>query len=782
MLSQGFAEPTPVQAACWPPACAGQDVQGVAQPGSGKTLAYLLSAAVRLQVLGHTAKSQPRGPALLVITPTRELAQQVAQVWRGGLRAATGLRCACVYGGVPREQQVASLAKLPHVLVATPGRLLDLVDHGLLHITPPSPGSATTPRPAAEAAAAAAGGAQGVEAVPAASCPEGVAVVVLDEADKMLSLGFEPQLARLHQLLLPATPAVGSRDPATKSASKAGSAASKRHRSSAGGLEAREALPAPCRPQVLLFTATMPAAVAEAAARWLHPDAVKVAVNSASAEAISKTITQVVQVCAEHKKPAKLLRHLVQVQARAGAVRNPPRILVFANRVKTVRYLHELLAKEGYRVVQLHGARSQLEREEAMRLFKAGKAQVMVATDVAARGLDIRLLPYVVNYDFPSSLDTYIHRVGRTGRLAAYGHSYSFFTRNLARIAGPLIQLLQQHEQAIDPNLAQLADAWQQAEERVGAAALATAAALAAREGRGEVRPEGEVSESEDEEVGGEGAVPDDPWDARMEVEDLMEGLGTSKASNDNGVKANPGKKRGREKVGSGPQPGQVGEEEQVPAATAHRVSASTGNGSAHNSEVQAAMMQALALANGTKAKKQRRKAEAGEEAGDGPKQNLSGPSSMAQRLAVAVARGTATAQSQASASREAVGQPPFIPSQRFAGARAGYAFKKGPDGMGYYRDHPPAKLNNPVMQLRGKGPIIPIGPQSRKGKQSWDDSSDEGDPPPSFDQAAAALPNAQADASASRAIISNGNGVHKRKALPGRLRKKLAKERAGKA
>ncbi|GFH26391.1 uncharacterized protein HaLaN_24535 [Haematococcus lacustris] len=179
-------------------------------------------------VLGHTAKSQPRGPALLVITPTRELAQQVAQVWRGGLRAATGLRCACVYGGVPREQQVASLAKLPHVLVATPGRLLDL----------------------------------GVEVVPAASCPEGVAVVVLDEADKMLSLGFEPQLARLHQLLLPATPA--------------------------------------------------------AAARWLHPDAVKVAVNSASAEAISKTITQVVQVCAEHKKPAKLLRHLVQDTVGAG--------------------------------------------------------------------------------------------------------------------------------------------------------------------------------------------------------------------------------------------------------------------------------------------------------------------------------------------------------------------------------------------------------------------------------------------------------------------------------
>ncbi|KAG1659531.1 hypothetical protein FOA52_016154 [Chlamydomonas sp. UWO 241] len=166
MASQGHTEPTPIQECCWPSACAGGDVQGVAQPGSGKTLAYLLPAFARVQDAGHDGASNPEGPLVLVIVPTRELAIQVAQQARA-LRAVSGLRTAVVYGGVPKEGQALLLAKRPHALVATPGRLLDLMDDGVLSLAQ-------------------------------------VSCVVLDEADKMLSLGFEAQLKRLHATLLPA--------------------------------------------------------------------------------------------------------------------------------------------------------------------------------------------------------------------------------------------------------------------------------------------------------------------------------------------------------------------------------------------------------------------------------------------------------------------------------------------------------------------------------------------------------------------------------------------------
>eukprot|EP00884_Botryococcus_braunii_P012932 jgi/Botrbrau1/2163/Bobra.101_2s0004.1 len=213
--------------------------------------------------------------------------------------------------------------------------------------------------------------------------------------------------------------------------------------------------------QVGLFTATMPADVAQVAKSWLRrPKTIRAALENTS---ISSTVVQVVQVCAEPKKPAKLLKHLSLIKESAVGQRNFPRVLVFANKVKTVRFVHETLEEAGYKVVMLHGERSQPEREEALQAFRAGKAQIMVATDVASRGLHIRNLPYVVNYDFPSRLETYTHRVGRTGRLSATGHAFSFFTRNLAPLAPPLLSLLQEHDQSVDPNLVRLAEAYQQA-------------------------------------------------------------------------------------------------------------------------------------------------------------------------------------------------------------------------------------------------------------------------------------------------------------------------------
>ena len=238
-----------------------------------------------------------------------------------------------------------------------------------------------------------------------------VKYLVLDEADRLLSMGFAPQLDRLKRLLRLDRPREGA-----------------------------------TRPQVALFTATFPAEVAALADVWLEnteqaageqtandddarpaphqtPAVCVIESEGPSARSISQTVTQVVQVCAEHRKPAKLLRHLAALERLAveRGERNRPRVLVFANRIKTVKFLQRLLAQEeageggrarARRVAVLNGARTQEERDAALAEFKSGKAQILVASDVAARGLHIQNLPYVVNYDFPTSLDQYIHRYG----------------------------------------------------------------------------------------------------------------------------------------------------------------------------------------------------------------------------------------------------------------------------------------------------------------------------------------------------------------------------------
>ncbi|KAK9917623.1 hypothetical protein WJX75_006589 [Coccomyxa subellipsoidea] len=389
MQAEGYLEPTQIQEMCWPECLKGRDVRAIAEPGSGKTLGYLLPALPWLlkRVQSSKKEASSSGPGVLILVPTRELAQQVAACCRN-LRRLFNLETACIFGGGDRGAQEEAIQKNPHIVVATPGRLLDFVDASTLDIS-------------------------------------SVGYLVLDEADKMLSLGLQSQLDRIRAFVLP-------EQPAKKSKSK--------------------------RPQVLLFTATMPAEVDETAQQWQREPVVLQV--SASGASISRTVVQVVQVCAEHKKPKKLLKHLGQIKEASKGIRNPPRVLVFANRIKTVRFLHTTISAAGFKAATLHGDRTQAEREEAMRLFRSGKVQILVATDVAARGLHIRGLPYIINYDFPSRLEPYIHRVGRTGRLASSGHAFSFFTRNLAPLARPLLILLQEHEQSVDPNLLVLADAY----------------------------------------------------------------------------------------------------------------------------------------------------------------------------------------------------------------------------------------------------------------------------------------------------------------------------------
>ncbi|PRW59081.1 DEAD-box ATP-dependent RNA helicase 20-like [Chlorella sorokiniana] len=541
MAGEGFAEPMPIQTKCWPLVLAGRDVEALAEPGSGKTLAYLLPAAVLLASKGHSADTRPDGPLALVLLPTRELAQQVAATCRD-LRKYSGLRSVCITGGTDKGQQLEALSKQPHIVIATPGRLLDLVQEGSLQLGR-------------------------------------VQYVVLDEADKMLGLGFQPQIEALRALLLPP----------------------------AGGATAEEGGKKKRRVQVGLYTATMPESLAQEAAQWLHrPERVRI---SASAASISKSVAQVVQVCAEHKKAAKLQKHLERIRQAAQGMRNPPRVLIFANRIKTVRFLHMLVEEAGFRAALLHGERSQEEREAAVADFRSGKAQVLVATDVAARGLHIRNLPYVVNYDFPPNLEQYIHRVGRTGRLATDGHAFSFFTREMARLAPPVVELLEAHGQAVDPNLVKLADAFRIAAEKLGLVAGAT----------------------------GEAA-------AQPDRDDVLRSLG---------MKTQQQKKKER----------QAAKRQQQKGGAAAAAAADSEDEAASSSDEEEDQQQGRSQHGDQQAPAgQQQQAQHGGSAAAGQQQRRQLPPDELEPVA-------------------------FIPSKTFTGARPGMVFKKGPRGLGYYID-----------------------------------------------------------------------------------------------
>lgn len=321
MARLGFREAAPIQAAAWPPACAGRDVQGLAEPGSGKTLAYLLPALAH--VAGSAGSSNGGGgaaaaaaggaavarPRALVLAPSRELATQVSRQ-AAALFGVSGVAVGCVTGGAERAAQLAALAaRPPGLLVATPGRLLDLADAGAVDLA-------------------------------------SVELLVLDEADKMLDVGFGPQLARLRALLLGGGGG-GSADAAAGQAAQQQQQGGKGKKRKKPGQQQQEGAGAAGaaasggrrRLQVLLFTATMPRALADTAAAWLGggssggAPAARLEVRPGP-ESISKSITQVVQVCAEHKKPAKLLKHLAAIKEASAGLRNPPRVLVFANRIK----------------------------------------------------------------------------------------------------------------------------------------------------------------------------------------------------------------------------------------------------------------------------------------------------------------------------------------------------------------------------------------------------------------------------------------------------------------
>jgi len=326
----GFERPTPVQLEAIPPALEGRDLLASAQTGSGKT------AAFALPILQRLADGRRGTTRALVLTPTRELAAQIDEHVRA-LAAHTGLTSATVFGGLGMGPQEKALRRGTDIIVATPGRLLDHMRSSY------------------------------------AAMP-GLEVLVLDEADRMLDMGFLPDVKRILRQLPP-------------------------------------------NRQTLFFSATLPPPIA-ALAREMLKNPVTVAVQRKSAPATG--ITQAAYPVPSALKPA-LLVELV----KTGTIRS---VIAFTRTKHRANRLADFLARHGVSAGRIHGNRSQNQRTEALAGFKAGRFPVLVATDIAARGIDVEALSHVVNFDVPNSPEDYVHRVGRTARASATGDAFLFYS------------------------------------------------------------------------------------------------------------------------------------------------------------------------------------------------------------------------------------------------------------------------------------------------------------------------------------------------------------------
>lgn len=345
---QGYHAPTAIQAAALPPVLAGRDVLAIAQTGSGKTAAFALPLLQRL------VESPPRpGPRALVLAPTRELAAQTAELLRElAARLLHRPRVALAFGGVSINPQLMALRGGCDVMVATPGRLLDLLDHNGLTLS-------------------------------------GVQHVVLDEADRLLSQGFADELQRVLGLL-------------------------------------------PARRQTLLFSATFPPAV-QALADALLQQPERIVIEEAPPQITQRAI----QLDRAQRLPA--LRQLLRDEAW-------PRVLVFVASRYTAELVSDKLFAHGFKAGVLHGELSQGARRDVLEALKGGQVSVLVATDVAARGLHIDALDAVINYELPRSAADYTHRIGRTGRAGAQGVAVSFICADSAENAESHFRLIEKRQ------------------------------------------------------------------------------------------------------------------------------------------------------------------------------------------------------------------------------------------------------------------------------------------------------------------------------------------------
>ena len=330
----GYTEPTPIQTAAIPLILAGHDVIGNAQTGTGKTAAFVLPILAKLAAL--IGAGQKRGIRVLVVAPTRELVVQIEENVRAYGRYMS-VRMATVYGGVGEYPQIQALRSGVDIVVATPGRLLDLMGRKNGDFS-------------------------------------GIQFLVLDEADRMLDMGFLPDIRRIVKAL-------------------------------------------PSKRQTLLFSASLSRDIEQVTREFQHaPKIVQIGKRANPAE----TVTQFVYEVPKHLKASLLLHLLKEPQMNM--------VLIFVRMKHAADHLADHLDNKGIRTATIHSNRSQSQRLRALRDFKSGAVRVLVATDIAARGIDVDGISHVVNYDFPMHSEDYVHRIGRTGRAHAVGDAISFIT------------------------------------------------------------------------------------------------------------------------------------------------------------------------------------------------------------------------------------------------------------------------------------------------------------------------------------------------------------------
>jgi ATP-dependent RNA helicase DDX5/DBP2 len=361
--SAGFPSPTPVQCQGWPVALSGHDLISIAATGSGKTLAFLLPAIVHIQAQPRLQRGE--GPIALVLAPTRELACQILVECKK-FGSSSGIRSVCCYGGVPKGDQARDLRYGAEVVIATPGRLIDFLEFGTTNL-------------------------------------KRVTYLVLDEADRMLDMGFEPQVRKIGSQIRPDR-------------------------------------------QSLFFSATWPKEIQGLARDLCREDPVMVTCGSAGRKANDK-ITQHVVICEEHEKEDRL-RTILEAVTDATS-----KVIIFTETKRGADQLQRNLRQSGVRALAIHGDKSQQERDWTLDQFKKSHCMMLIATDVASRGLDIKDINYVINYDMPKEIDSFIHRVGRTARGAAHGTAYTLFTSANSYIAKDLVKTLHDCNQKIPAEL-----------------------------------------------------------------------------------------------------------------------------------------------------------------------------------------------------------------------------------------------------------------------------------------------------------------------------------------
>lgn len=371
---QKFTKPSPIQSQAWPILLKGEDMIGIAQTGTGKTLAFLLPAMIHTEYQS-TPRSERGGPNVLVLAPTRELALQIEkEVHKYSFR---GMKAVCIYGGGNRRDQINNVQSGVEIIICTPGRLNDLIEAKIIDVS-------------------------------------SVTYLVLDEADRMLDMGFEPQIRKVMLDIRPDR-------------------------------------------QTVMTSATWPPGVRRLAQSYMT-NPIQVCVGSLDLAA-THTVKQIIEIMEEGDKFYAIQNFLKNMEKNDKAI-------IFCGKKTRADDLSSDLTIAGYICTAIHGSREQSDREQAIADITSGYIKILIATDVASRGLDIDDITHVINFDFPRNIEEYVHRVGRTGRAGRSGTSISYITRSDWGVAKELISILEEADQDVPSELREMANRFKSMKDR----------------------------------------------------------------------------------------------------------------------------------------------------------------------------------------------------------------------------------------------------------------------------------------------------------------------------